>query len=141
MTKKEKQINILYICPLIPAISGSGGKRAAFNHLLDLNKSDANINAIFIDVDDSSEKLSEILSSFKPIIFKRALPKIGDGFISKLSALVQIISNPFPRSVAVVSSEKARGEIKELLSNNEYDLIIIDHLNAYGLINNLGINL
>jgi glycosyltransferase involved in cell wall biosynthesis len=135
-------MRILYVAPLLPAPSGSGGKRAIYNHLEDMLGDDALVDAFFVDVDEdgTAPDLAKF-ARFSPRVFGRALPKFGDGIQGKVRGIAALLSNPLPRSVAVVASPAARQAICGKLAERRYDAIVIDHLNAYGIVRGLNLRI
>jgi len=130
-------MRVLYLAPLLPAPSGSGGKRAIFNHLQDMLGDPAQIDCIFIDVEGEAQGQLDAFARFAPRVFGRALPKFGAGIQGKLAGIASLLTNPLPRSLAVVASGEARVAIALELASGRYDAILVDHLNAYGLIRGL----
>ena len=50
-------MRVLYLSPLVPAISGSGGKRAVYNHLNALsNNSALDVDVVAIDEEAKGER-------------------------------------------------------------------------------------
>ncbi|MDR3415438.1 MAG: glycosyltransferase family 4 protein [Nevskia sp.] len=133
-------MKVLYLCPLIPALSGSGGKRAVYNHLTALASSPGlSIDAVAIDEEGSGEAWPADLDFISSRVYPRALPRFRSGVRGAVSAVAQLLSSPVPRSVAVMKSKPAIEEIKSLLSGGGYDLIVVDLLKAYALIDELDI--
>jgi glycosyltransferase involved in cell wall biosynthesis len=130
-------MRILYIAPLLPASSGSGGKRAVYNHLEDMLGDDALVDAFFVDVEGEAAPDLGAFARFSPRVFGRALPKFGDGIQGKVRAVGALLLNPLPRSIAVVASADARQALRRQLGERPYDAIVIDHLNAYGIVRGL----
>lgn len=131
----------LYLAPLLPAPSGSGGKRAIYNHLEDMLAEGAEADAFFVDVEDVGDYDVPHFARFSPQIFPRAMPKFGAGLKGKLAAIGGLLVNTLPRSLAVVASKNGRAEIGRKLAANVYDVVIIDHLNAYGMVRGLPLSI
>jgi glycosyltransferase involved in cell wall biosynthesis len=131
-------MRVLYLSPLLPAPNVNGGKQAIFNHLKDILRSNIQIDLIAIDVDHTPMCLpNDASSSFRSIrVFDRKLP-VASGFIGLLYALRQLVLDQEPRAVAVVNSNPARLFIQKALLQTKYDLIVIDHLNAAGLLSGI----
>lgn len=127
-------MKILYLSPLVPDVSGSGGKRAVYNHLEDLQRSGTHAKIVMVDVEGTGEVPPDCFREFSPVVLPRTLPRIGQGVTAKLGAAVQLICGRLPRSAAVVTSREIRDILRRLVSNDNFDLIIVDHLNAYGLL-------
>lgn len=125
---------ILYLCPLMPSKSGNGGRRAAYNHLLDLASGDLEIDAVLIDVEETFPTLPVLPKNISPKVFPRALPKFAKNNLAKILALKEHIFNQLPRALRVISSKEARNFILHAVQTRSYDALMIDHFNAYGLI-------
>lgn len=132
-------MKILYLSPLIPSFSGNGGKRAIYNHILDLDKSRIKIDAIMVDVNGSNDALPKFSENVKAEVFDRALPKALSSNIAKITALLVHFFNRLPRALRVINSKSARLFVEEALRRKSYDALVVDHLNGYGLIYNLDI--
>lgn len=130
-------MNVLYLAPLLPAPSGSGGKRAIYNHLEDMLGEDASVDAFFVDVESLGEQDLGRFARFAPQVFARAMPRFGEGIKGKVAALSAMVFNALPRSLAVVASKVARKTIASKLAAGAYDVIIVDHLNAYGMLHGM----
>lgn len=127
-------MRVLYLAPLLPASSGNGGRKAIFNHVVDLLCGDIELEAVFIDVEDDAMELPVFQRSFAQHVFRRQLPRMSAGIAGKLVGARQALFDDLPRSVAVVSSVQARNFIASCVGDASIDLIIVDHLNAYGLV-------
>lgn len=131
-------MRVLYLAPLLPAKSGSGGKRAVFNHLEELSSYATSINLVAVNIDDSllelpNEFLNNRFSSNSIEIFDRGIPRFhSKGGITK--AIKQLIFHYQPRAVTSASPKRAKAFVKKLLKEYNYDYILIDHLNAFGLL-------
>jgi len=134
-------MNILYLAPLLPAPSGSGGKRAIYNHLEDMLAEGGTVDAIFIDVEGVDRHDLSHFARFNPRVFGRAMPKFGESIKGKVAAISTLLFNGLPRSVAVVASNAARSEIAAGLAANAYDAVIVDHLNAYALLHGMTLSI
>lgn len=134
-------MRVLYLAPLLPAPSGSGGKRAIYNHLEDMRTEDASIEAYFVDVEKVGKHDLSRFMRFTPKVFARAMPKFGEGIKGKVAALSALVFNGLPRSLAVVASKDARKVIASKLAANAYDVIIVDHLNAYAMVHGLKLSI
>jgi glycosyltransferase involved in cell wall biosynthesis len=130
-------MRVLYLAPLLPATSGNGGRKAIFNHVMDLLSSNIKFEAIFVDVEGTGDDLPVFPRDFPRKVFGRQLPKAGQGLSGKMIGIVQALLGKLPRSIAVVASVPARRAIAKTLSDPSLDLIIVDHLNAYGLVRGL----
>jgi glycosyltransferase involved in cell wall biosynthesis len=130
-------MRVLYLAPLLPATSGNGGRKAIFNHLIDLLSGDIELDAIFIDVEGTGDALPVFPRDFTKHVFRRQLPKASEGLAGKFTGMIQALVGRLPRSVAVVSSADARKAIAAYLADPTLDQIIVDHLNAYGLVRGL----
>lgn len=135
-------INILYVAPLIPAASGSGGKKAIYNHVQELEslKKDFFIQYIFVNVEDELVDMSW-LNAASMHILERAIGKITGGLSAKLKGFWQLIADGRPRCAAVVAPTDGVSLISEIIFESHAQLVIIDHLNSYGLISKINHNL
>lgn len=122
--------------PLVPSTSGSGGKRAVYNHLLDLPSS-VHVDLVAVDVEGVGESVPILNNSVTVKIFQRALPKVTKSLISKLKAAFSLFTSPLPRALAVVTSPSAKSFILDRLATYKYDFVVVDHLNAFGLVANI----
>lgn len=125
-------MKILYITPLIPEISGSGGKRAIYNHLADLSKENVSIDLIAVDVDEEGNSTPEIFDKLNPIILQRGIRR-GSNLKGLIQGLIQLLFDKRPRSAGVVTSPSSRKALLNLISTENYDLVVIDHLNGWSL--------
>jgi len=127
---------ILYLSPLIPDISGNGGKRAIYNHLENLMQNGAQVKLFLVNVDggDINIKYSEFFPKFSPTVFPRAMPRGSNGLWAKLIAIVQLIMGRLPRSVSVIASKQAKEEFNKLVAYSKFDVVVVDHLNAFGIV-------
>ena len=132
-------MKILYLSPLIPSLSGNGGKRAIYNHILNLDKPRIKIDVIMVDVNGSNDALPKFPENVKAEVFDRALPKALSSNIAKITALLVHFFNRLPRALRVINSRSARLSVEEALRKKNYDALVVDHLNSYGLIYNLDI--
>lgn len=126
-------LNVLYLSPLIPATSGSGGKRAIYNHLAELKRHGVNCKLIAIDEDDVKASYPAEFACFAPEVFPRALPRVGNGLVAKAMALIQLFFCKRPRSAAVIASKQAKRAYARLAADGGFDAVIVDHLNAYSI--------
>jgi len=127
-------MRILYLAPLLPAPSGSGGKRAIYNHLEDMLGDAAQIDALFVDVDGVGGPGLTEFASLSARVFDRAIPTFGSGIKGKFLAIAALLGSSLPRSLAVVASRQVHNIVVSAMQNKIYDAVIIDHLNAYGMI-------
>lgn len=127
-------MKVLHLTSLVPEESGNGGKRAVFNHLFDLSTTGVQVTSVMIDVEGRGDQSPKCFAHFSPKVFSRALPQIGCGFRGKLAAVLQFVLGSLPRSAAVVASKEARTYVAGLLRESNFDLVLVDHLNAYALI-------
>lgn len=127
-------MKILFISPLIPGISGSGGKKAIYNHLMDLSKSEVSIDLIAVNVDEDKDSHNNLnlFDKLNPIIIKRSI-KRGRNFVGFLQGIFQLLFDKRPRSAGVITSRASRREILNLISNKYYNLVVVDHLNGWSL--------
>lgn len=130
-------MKILYLAPLLPAPSGSGGKRAIYNHLEDILADGAAVDAFFVDVDGVDVPDLQPFARFTPRVFGRALPKFGAGLKGKVAAISALLLNPLPRSMAVVESKQVRAAIVRELATGAVGAVIVDHLNGYAMVRGL----
>lgn len=130
-------MKVLYLSPLVPDVSGSGGKRAVYNHLEDLQRSEAVVKAVMVDVEGTGEQCPDCFRDFSPVVFPRSLPRAGSGAIAKLSAVAQLLFGHLPRSAAVITSRRIRRTLRRLLAGDSFDLVIVDQLNAYALLDGI----
>ena len=126
-------MRILYLSPLIPAPSGNGGKRAIYNHLEDVARGDHQVDLMVVDVEESGETVSSTFAQFRPRVFPRAMP-LGRSVRGMLAALGQWLFDARPRATAVVASREAVGAVSDVLARERYDLVVVDHLNAWSLL-------
>jgi hypothetical protein len=133
-------MKVLHLTPLVPSVSGSGGKRAVYNHLEDLQRCGALVKAVMVDVEGTGEQCPDCFRDFSPVVFPRTLPRVGKGAIAKLSAVAQLIFGPLPRSAAVITSKHVRSTLHRLISSDNFDLVIVDHLNAYALLDGIALS-
>lgn len=127
-------MNVLYLAPLIPDISGSGGKRAVYNHLENLLQQGIRIKLLLVDVEGTELGCPQVFNTFSPTVFPRALPRMGRGVWAKCLALMQLFWGRLPRSSAVVASKQAKEEFSRLVASGDFDLIVVEHLNAYAIV-------
>lgn len=130
-------MKVLYLSPLVPDISGSGGKRAVYNHLEDLQRCGARVKAVMVDVEGTGEQCPDCFRSFAPVVFPRSLPRVGKGAIAKLGAVAQLLFGHLPRSAAVITSKHIRDTLRRLMAGDRFDLVIVDQLNAYALLDGI----
>ena len=130
-------MKVLHLSPLVPDVSGTGGKRAVYNHFEDLQRCGARVKAVMVDVEGIGEQCPDCFRDFSPVVFPRALPRVGKGPIAKLSAVAQLIFGPLPRSAAVIASKHIRDTLHRLVAGDNFDLVIVDHLNAYALLDGI----
>ena len=130
-------MKVLYLAPLVPSISGSGGKRAIFNHLEDLARVTTDVDLMVVDIEDCGEALPEAFSAFRGCVYPRALPR-GRGLRGLLVAAGQLLFDRRPRAAAVVASTQAREAVRKALRETRYDVVVVDHLNAASLIDGTG---
>lgn len=130
-------MRILYLAPLMPAPSGSGGKRAIYNHLEDMLGDAIEVDAVFVNVEGETVIGLDEFARFHPRVFGRAIAKFGDGLKGKLSGIGMLLLSSMPRSLAVVASQHARDYVSEVLTRGGYDAVVVDHLNAYGMLRGL----
>ena len=131
-------MRILYLSPLIPAPSGNGGKRAVYNHLEDVMRSSDQIDLVAVDVEARGEALPTAFASLNGRVFQRALPP-GRSLRGLLAAARQWLFDGRPRAAAVVASEAARKAVRTAIAATRYDAVIVDHLNAWSLIDDVPI--
>lgn len=134
-------MRILYLCPLLPALSGNGGRRAAYNHLLELDVDGVEIDAVLVDVEDSYEMLPFFSDRVTSKVFSRAMPKFNSSNRAKILALVEHFLSRIPRAMRVIASQNARKFVEKKMNCRDYEVIIVDHFNSYGLIYGLKINI
>ena len=125
---------VLYIAPLLPSTSGNGGRRACYNHILELDDKNLHIDAVLIDVENSHEKLPVFPRNFEFHVFSRSIPKFELNLKSIFIAAKELLSNILPRALRVVCSYDAINFIIDRNKKNNYDVVIVDHLNAYGIL-------
>ncbi len=130
-------MEVLYLSPLVPDVSGSGGKRAVYNHLEDLQRCGTRVKAVMIDVEGIGEQCPDCFRDFSPVVFPRTLPRAGSGAIAKLSAVAQLLFGYLPRSAAVITSRHIRDTLRRLIAGDSFDLVIVDQLNAYALLDGI----
>jgi glycosyltransferase involved in cell wall biosynthesis len=131
-------MNILYLSPLLPAPSGSGGKRAVYNHILDLPRGPGGVcHLLCIDVD---EEIGDGRLTFAQVdqtqVLPRAFPKFASGsrIANLVVALRQLCLDLRPRAVAAVSSDVARRWVRQQLASHAFDCVVLDHFSAAGLL-------
>ena len=132
-------MRILYLVPLLPSRSGSGGRRAAYNHLMQQRGPNTELRLLVVDVEGKGESLSEEIRRLDPTVFPRAIPRLGSGVRAALRALGAVLTSSLPRSVRVVSSSAARRFVASELLQRHYDAVVLDHLNAYGIVRGIEI--
>jgi glycosyltransferase involved in cell wall biosynthesis len=130
-------MKVLYLSPLVPDVSGNGGKRAIYNHLEDLQRCGALVKAVMVDVEGTGEQCPECFRDFSPVVFPRTLPRFEKGVFAKLSAAAQLLFGRLPRSAAVITSKQIRDTLHRLISGDNFDLVIVDHLNAYAFLDGI----
>lgn len=131
-------MRILYISAVIPAASGSGGKRACYNHLVDLQKNATSIHAVFVSV-DGTQPDEEIFDSKKTTwkCFKRETPRIGESSRAKFTALFDLVFNVWPRQVKAAYSLLANDHIADYVLHHPVDLIVVEHISGFSLLKKL----
>jgi glycosyltransferase involved in cell wall biosynthesis len=129
-------VKVLYLAPLVPSVSGNGGKRAVFNHLQDVANTTTDVDLFVVDVDDRGDKIPGAFDAFRGRVFPRALPRLR-GWSGLFAAAVQWLFDIRPRAAAVVASEAAKQAVRHALSTNTYDLIVVDHLNAWSILQSI----
>jgi len=131
-------LKALYICPFIPKNEGSGGNKAAYNHLSEIVQT-LDIDLVLIDVEkELSSKRLEIFGN-SAYVFNRSILKYSSSY-SIIQALKQLLFDVLPRSASVINSIEARTHLKKLFNHETYNFIIIDHINAYSLIESMDIS-
>ncbi len=130
-------MRVLYLSPLVPDVAGSGGKRAVFSHLEDMQRCGASVKAVMVDVEGTGEQCPECFRSFSPVVFPRALPRVGKGLMGKLIAVGQLVFGRLPRSAAVIASRPIKDALRHLIGGGDFDLVVVDHLNAYALLDDM----
>lgn len=135
-------MKILYLSTLVPAISGNGGKRAAYNHICNLQKNADSIHAVFLSVDGTSPN-KEIFSPNKTdwICFSRELGRVRAGFIPKLKAFFNFIFSAWPRGYTVAYSKQASYYLEKFLKNSQIDVIVCEYLFGMALLEDCDTNL
>lgn len=128
-------MKILYLSAIIPSASGSGGKRACYNHFVELQKMATEVYAVFVSVDGTRPD-AEILDSKKTTwkVFARETPRIGEGVRAKLSALFYLIFGKWPRQYKAAYSRKANEYVAEYMSRNPVDVIVVEHISGLALL-------
>ena len=126
-------MKVLYLAPLVPSASGNGGKRAVYNHLEDLARTTTDVDLMVVDVEGSGETLPAAFACFRGRVFRRALP-LGASAKGLVAALCQLLFDPRPRAAAVVASSEARRAVREMLRDGRHDVVVVDHLNAWSLL-------
>lgn len=133
---------ILFISPVIPASGRSGGRQAVYNHLQSLTSEDHNIeiDLLVVDTDNCHESLPPDLQVDQSWIFPREFPawKAKDG---KLAAFRQLLLEARPRAAAMAAAPRARQWLEERLSLVTYDVLVIEHANAWALLDGLNFDI
>lgn len=134
-------IRVLYLSPLIPSSSGSGGRRAVLNHLLEALASGAHVHLLAVDVEaEGVREVAGLSGSLTVDILPRALPRAGSK-TGRLIAALQWLLDCRPRAVAVVSSLTGRRAVRRALRDGRYDLVVVEHLNSWGLVSGANLNI
>ena len=129
---------ILFLSPTLPAAGRSGGRQAVYNHLLALAASPQAIqlDLVAVDVDDSGESLPGELAGFHATTLRRDFPGWrGPG--GKWAAIRQLLFDPRPRAAAMVAGREPRRQLARRLATTRYDAIVVDHANAWALLQGL----
>ncbi|SFY35768.1 glycosyltransferase [Janthinobacterium sp. TB1-E2] len=128
-------MKILYLSAVVPGASGSGGKRACYNHFVELQKMATAVHAVFVSVDDTQLDVA-ILDSGKTSwkLFARETPRIGAGLRAKLSALFDLFVGRWPRQCKAAYSREAIAHIAEYISQNPVDVIVVEHISGLALL-------
>lgn len=132
-------MRIIYLTPLVPASSGSGGRRAIYNHVVDLGSAaSAKVRLFCVDVEGIGER-PELPHSIEVKTFPRAFPRVGGrpSPFRLFSAGLQLLANCMPRSVAVTASAQAVDTLGDTLSGDDIDCVVVDHFFAAGLISQI----
>lgn len=128
-------MKVLYLSPLIPDVSGSGGKRAVYNHLAALmDRPNLSLQVVAIDEEATGEVWPTSLAAISAKVFPRGLPRLRSGWRGITAAVAQLLISPLPRSAAVIKSRPAREYIKSLLDQERYDVVVVDLMKAYALL-------
>lgn len=135
-------MRILYISAVIPAASGSGGKRACYNHLVDLQKNATNIHAVFVSV-DGTQPDQNIFDPEKTTwkSFQRETPRIGESSKAKFAALFDLVFGDWPRQVKAAYSLAANDYIADYVLHHPVDLIVVEHISGFALLKKLTKNI
>lgn len=129
-------MRILYLAPLVPSRSGSGGKRAIYNHLLDLGGAAAvEIELLCVDMEETGE-LADLPAAISVNVLPRAFARFASrGLPRRLAGAVhQLLFDRLPRAVAVTGSSTATLTIADALARRHLDCIVVDHFFAFGMV-------
>jgi len=126
---------ILFLSSALPAAGRSGGRQAVYNHLLALAASPEalEVDLLAVDVDESGESLPGELAGFQATTLRRDFP----GWRSpggKWAAIAQLLFDPRPRAAAMVAGREPRRQLARRLATKRYDAIVVDHANAWALL-------
>lgn len=128
-------MKILYLSAVVPGASGSGGKRACYNHFIELQKMATSVHAVFVSVDGTQLDVGFLDSektSWK--LFARETPRIGDGLRAKLFALFNLFFGKWPRQCKAAYSREANLHIAEYMFRNPVDVIVVEHISGLALL-------
>jgi glycosyltransferase involved in cell wall biosynthesis len=130
-------MNIIYLAPLVPARSGSGGKRAIYNHIVDLASDVSTMVRLFcVDVEGVGEE-PKLPCSVDLMVLPRAFPRFRARplFVRLFIATFQLFAGRLPRSAAVTASKQSAGLLQDALrEGGQIDCVVVDHFFAAGLI-------
>lgn len=126
-------MKILYLSPSIPSRSGTGGKVATYKHIAELVEKKHTVDLVIVDSENSKNLLPESFGEFKTTIFP---PKTFQyGRLARACYIIyQMLFDARPWSVSISSPEAACKYIKQLETDRKWDIVVVDHLRAFGLI-------
>lgn len=128
-------MRILYLAPLVPSRSGSGGKRAIYNHLLEFGGEAAvAVELLCVDMENAAET-----ADLPEVIAVNVLPRGFARFASQslprrlAGAVRQLLFDPLPRAAAATASPAAVAAIADAMARRRPDCVVVDHFFACGI--------
>lgn len=136
-------MKVLYLSSDLPWPVTSGCRSALHNHLMEISQ-DGSIQIEMVVVDDAPSQRDIFEKELRARnihlhLFQRKVSKLSQG--SRSNFLRDLFSVPFffltsrfPIAYRARQNPEALKKIKDLLAENEFDLIVIDHINAVALL-------
>ncbi len=128
-------MKILYLSACIPATSGTGGKRAVYNHLLSMADPSVALHLVLLSTDGSRPDADELPRLWPDtVVFEREIGRVGEGLAAKARALANFLLTPWPRAYTVVRSRAAARHVAQRLAAHRPDVIVVEHYTSMALL-------